>query len=225
MTPDDICANLNTVKSRIEKAATEADRKAENISLIAVSKMFSADHIRPALLAGHRLFGENRVQEAAAKWPRLTDEFDGIELHLIGPLQTNKVEEAVANFDVIQSVDRPKLAAKLAVAMDKLDKRPDCLVQVNTGEEEQKAGVSPQEVEAFVMQCREEFGLSVTGLMCIPPATEYPAPHFALLHKFAQDLSLPIISMGMSSDYEMACQLGATHIRVGSAIFGQRPPL
>ncbi len=223
MTPEDIRANLDTVKNRIAKAATEADRQGGSISLIAVSKKFSADHIRPALLAGHRMFGENRVQEAASKWPALKENFDGIELHLIGPLQTNKAEEAVANFDIIQSVDRPKLAAKLATAMDKLGKRPDCLVQVNTGEEEQKAGVSPHAVENFVTQCREEFGLSITGLMCIHPASDYPAPHFALLHKFANDLCLPVISMGMSADYEMACQLGATHVRVGSAIFGQRP--
>lgn len=225
MTPDDICANLESVKADITKAALDAGRKGNDVSLIAVSKAFPAEHIRPALLAGHRCFGENRVQEAAAKWPALRKEFEDIELHLIGPLQTNKAEDAVVLFDVIHSVDRPKLAAKLANAMEKRDRRPDCLVQVNTGDEAQKAGVAPGEVMSFVGQCQEEFGLPVKGLMCIPPASDYPAPHFALLAKLADKLSLPMVSMGMSSDYEMACQLGATHVRVGSAIFGDRPSI
>ncbi len=222
MSAIDIVANLDAVKASIRKALGTADREAEAVELIAVSKTFDVDHILPVLQAGHRVFGENRVQEAASKWPGLKRQFSGICLHLIGPLQTNKALEAVTLFDVIETIDRPKLAEKLTVAMEKVGKRPDCLVQVNTGEENQKAGVAPRDTAAFVRQCQDEFGLPIKGLMCIPPAQESPAPHFALVHKLAEQMGLPIISMGMSADYQIACQLGATHVRVGSSIFGQR---
>jgi hypothetical protein len=223
MSDIDVVQNLMTVNACIAKAAADAGRKADDIALTAVTKRFDATHIRPVLEAGHRLFGENRVQEAQAKWPALKEAYPDIRLHLIGPLQTNKAEDAVALFDVIETLDRPKLAGALAKAMEKTDKRPDVLVQVNTGEEPQKAGIAPTEAQDFIKGAIEEYELPVKGVMCIPPAKDYPAPHFALLHKIAEDAGLEIISMGMSGDYEMACQLGATHVRVGSGIFGQRP--
>lgn len=223
VSPQAVPARLATVKDAIAKAAAEAGRKAADITLTAVTKKFSAEHIRPALEAGHRTFGENRVQEAQGKWPGLRDEYEDVRLHLIGPLQTNKAEDAVALFDLIETLDREKLARALAKAMDKTGRRPPVLVQVNTGEEEQKAGIAPTEALSFIDQCREEYGLPVAGVMCIPPIDDYPAPHFALLHKIAGDAGLDIVSMGMSGDYEMAVQLGATHVRVGSGIFGQRP--
>lgn len=220
---NDVASRLSETQERIAAACREAGRDPAGVTLTAVTKKFDADDIRPALEAGHRVFGENRVQEAQGKWPALRNAFDGIRLHLIGPLQTNKAEDAVALFDAIESLDRPKLAGALAKAMDKTGYRPDVLIQVNTGEEEQKAGIAPQDALSFIDQCRNDFELPVTGLMCIPPVDEYPAPHFALLHDIARDAGLPVVSMGMSGDFEMACQLGATHVRVGSAIFGERP--
>ena len=215
----DIAANLAFVKAKLAKAAAEL---AAPPRLIAVSKTMPAEAVREACLAGHRLFGENRVQEAMAKFPPLRAEFPDLELHLIGPLQTNKVREAVATFDAIQTVDREKLARALATEMSKQGKRLDCYVQVNTGEEPQKAGALPLEADALIRLARDELGLPVIGLMCIPPAEEEPAPHFALLAKVAARNGLKRLSMGMSGDFEVAAQLGATEVRVGSAIFGAR---
>jgi PLP dependent protein len=190
---------------------------------VAVSKTFEADAIRPVIAAGQRVFGENRVQEALAKWPDLKDEFPDIELHLIGPLQSNKAKEAVALFDVIQSIDREKIAAELAKEMSKQARTPRLYVQVNTGLEPQKAGIDPREAAAFVERCRIGHGLTIDGLMCIPPADENPGPHFALLEKLAGEASVSRLSMGMSGDYRTAIAFGATEVRVGSAIFGHRP--
>jgi len=217
-----VTENLATVRSEIETAANSVNRDPTAVTLIAVSKTFDADDIRPVLKAGQRVFGENRVQEAEGKWPQLREEFPDVELHLIGPLQTNKVKHALPLFDVIQTVDRPKLARTLADQMDKTGHRPDCFIQVNTGEEDQKAGIAPADVDGFVAQCRDEFGLPIVGLMCIPPVDEQPAPHFALLSKMADRNGLKGLSMGMSADYQTAVMLGATHVRVGSAIFGKR---
>ena len=217
-----VTENLAAVRSDIETAAKSVDRDPARVTLIAVSKTFDADAIRPVLQAGQRVFGENRVQEAEGKWPQLRAEFPDIQLHLIGPLQTNKVKQALPLFDVIQTVDRPKLARMLAEQMEKTGRRPDCFIQVNTGEEEQKAGVLPADVDTFVALCRDELGLPVVGLMCIPPVDEQPAPHFALLSKMADRNGLESLSMGMSADYQTAVMLGATHVRVGSAIFGKR---
>lgn len=213
---------LRQVVSQVQAAAAAAGRAAGDVSLIAVSKTFDADHIRPVLEAGHRVFGENRVQESQGKWPGLKAEYSDIELHLIGPLQTNKVRDAVALFDCIQTVDRPKLARVLAEEMARQDRQLDLFIQINTGEEEQKAGVLPGEADAFIRQCREEFGLKPIGLMCIPPFDEEPSLHFALLAKIAARNDLAALSMGMSSDFETAVEFGATHVRVGSAIFGAR---
>ena len=215
--------NLQSVKEAIAVAAREAGRTADEITLTAVTKKFDSDHILPVLEAGHRVFGENRVQEAAGKWPELKSRFSDIELRLIGPLQSNKARDAVQLFDVIETVDRPKLARLLAEVMEREGRRVPCLVQVNTGEEDQKAGVAPDEALSFIRQCTDDFNLPVEGVMCIPPAGDPPAPHFALLHRIAGDAGLSVISMGMSGDYEIACQLGATHVRVGSGIFGPRP--
>lgn len=217
-----VTENLAAVRSDIETAAKSVDRDPARVTLIAVSKTFDADAIRPVLQAGQRVFGENRVQEAEGKWPQLRAEFPDIQLHLIGPLQTNKVKQALPLFDVIQTLDRPKLARMLAEQMEKTGRRPDCFIQVNTGEEEQKAGVLPADVDTFVALCRDELGLPVVGLMCIPPVDEQPAPHFALLSKMADRNGLESLSMGMSADYQTAVMLGATHVRVGSAIFGKR---
>jgi pyridoxal phosphate enzyme (YggS family) len=192
------------------------------VTLVAVSKTFDADAVRPAIAAGQRVFGENRVQEAAGKWPVLSTETRGIELHLIGPLQSNKARDAVALFDVIHTVDRDKIAAALAVEMARQGRRPKLLVQVNVGEEPQKAGIAPDEAVGFVRRCREVHGLTIAGLMCIPPADEPPAPFFALLDELARRAGVSWRSMGMSSDYEVAIRHGATHVRVGSAIFGDR---
>lgn len=213
---------LSEVRSAIRRAAEEAGRTADAVTLVAVSKTFGAEDIRPVLEAGQRVFGENRVQEAAGKWPGLRADFPGLELHLIGPLQTNKVREACALFDVIETVDRESLAVALAQERGKRGTLPRLLVQVNTGEEEQKAGVAPQEADAFLAACRERWDLPVEGLMCIPPVDEPPSPHFALLATIARRNGLSVLSMGMSSDFEAAVQLGATHVRVGSAIFGHR---
>ena len=221
-TPADPVANLARIRARLNAAAEEAGRKPEDITVIAVSKNHGAEAILPLLEAGHRVFGENRVQEAMGKWPALKERYPDIELHLIGPLQTNKAKETVAFFDVIETVDRPKLARILSEEMARQGKTLRLLVQVNTGEEEQKAGAAPQEADAFIAQCRDEYGLAIDGLMCIPPAEEAPAPHFALLAKIAARNGLKTLSMGMSGDYEIAATLGATHVRVGTEIFGAR---
>jgi hypothetical protein len=219
----DIPARLAAVRARIIKAARDAGHDPASVVLVAVAKTHPAEQILPALEAGHRIFGENRVQEAATKWPPLRDRYPDVQLHLIGPLQTNKVKEAVALFDVIETVDREKLARALSAEMARQDRHPACYIQVNTGEETQKAGVTPDEVDGFVALCRDELGLPVKGLMCIPPVDEPPAPHFALLAQIAERHDLSVLSMGMSGDYEIAIGLGATHVRVGTAIFGERP--
>ena len=212
---------LADVKAKIAVAAADAERDPKSVTLVAVSKTFEADEILPVIEAGQRVFGENRVQEAKGKWPALKERFPEIELHLIGPLQTNKVKEAVALFDVIESVDRPKLASALAEEMRKVGRQLPCYVQVNTGAEPQKAGVLPKETAAFVAACRAD-GLNIVGLMCIPPVDDEAALHFALLRKLAKEIGLAQLSMGMSGDYPTAILLGATHVRVGSAIFGVR---
>ena len=221
----DPARNLRAIGEELKSALAEAGRPGDTVTVIAVSKAHDSDRIRPALEAGHKVFGENRVQEALAKWPSLRADFPDVELRLIGPLQTNKVKEAVGLFDVIETLDRPKLARALAKEMEAQDKRVDLLVQVNTGEEAQKAGIAPADADAFLNQCRDEFGLAAAGLMCIPPKDEDPAPHFALLAKIAARNNLPQISMGMSADYAVAAQLGATHVRIGSGVFGPRPPI
>jgi pyridoxal phosphate enzyme (YggS family) len=213
---------LADIRSRIAAAEREAGRPPGAAELIAVSKTFEAPEIMPVIDAGQRLFGENRVQEAKGKWPALRERFAGLELHLIGPLQSNKAGEAVALFDAIHTIDRDKIAAAVAAEMAKQGRTLRLLVQVNTGAEPQKAGVLPKEVEAFVVRCRETHGLAIDGLMCIPPIDEAPAPHFALLAKLAGRLELRSLSMGMSSDFETAIAYGATYVRVGSAIFGSR---
>jgi len=213
---------LGHVRAEIIRAARDARRDPSAVTLVAVSKTFDASDIRPVIEAGQRVFGENRVQESMGKWPALKAAFPDIELHLIGPLQSNKAKEAVALFDVIETVDRPSIAEALAKEFRKTERRPKLYVQVNTGEEPQKAGISPQGADAFLARCRNDWGLSIAGLMCIPPADEPPSPHFALLRKIAERNDIPILSMGMSSDFEEAIQVGATHVRVGSAIFGHR---
>ncbi len=213
---------LNAVKAEIAKAEKGAGRQAGSATLVAVSKTFEPDEIRLALEAGQRVFGENKVQEAKSKWPGLREAFPGVELHLIGPLQSNKAGDAVALFDVIETIDREKIARAIADEMAKQGRRPDLYVQVNTGLEPQKAGIAPDDTVAFVKLCRDELSLPVVGLMCIPPADENPGPHFALLAKLAGKCGLSKLSMGMSSDYQTAIEFGATSVRVGSAIFGNR---
>lgn len=210
------------IRERIAAAAREANRDPSSVKLIAVSKTFDAREILPVIEAGHRLFGENRIQEAKAKWPALKERFPDLELHLIGALQSNKAKEAVALFDAIHSIDRPKIARVVAEEMNKQGRRLKLFVQVNTGEEPQKAGVMPREAADFVRQCQEEFKLDIAGLMCIPPADEEPSVHFAFLAKLASELGLKELSMGMSADFEKAIGFGATYVRVGSAIFGAR---
>jgi len=214
---------LADILARIEAGRATAIAPASSTTLVAVTKGHGADRIRPVLQAGHRTFGENRVQEANAKWPELRRQYPDVQLHLVGPLQTNKVREAVEVFDVIQSLDRPKLAHALAQEFARSGKTVPLLVQVNTGEEPQKAGVAPSEAADFIAFCRGELKLPVKGLMCIPPVDEAPAPHFALLQKMAREHGLPWLSMGMSADFEIAIKFGATHVRVGTAIFGERP--
>jgi pyridoxal phosphate enzyme (YggS family) len=213
---------LGQVREAIVRAARDSERDPSSITLVAVSKTFPAEAIEPVLAAGQRVFGENYVQEAKAKWPALRERYPDAEIHLIGPLQSNKAKEAIQLFDVIHSLDRPSLAEALAKEIAKVDRAPRLLVQVNTGEEPQKGGVLPADVDAFIRSCREEHGLAIEGLMCIPPAEDPPSPHFALLNKMAKRNGLPLLSMGMSADFEAAIQLGATHVRVGSAIFGSR---
>lgn len=215
---------LATVEREIARACADARRPRDSVTLIAVSKTFDADAIRPVIGEGQRVFGENRVQEAKAKWPALTAAQPDIKLHLIGPLQSNKAKEAVALFDAIHSLDRESLCEALAKELARQPGRhPELFVQINTGEEPQKAGVAPAEADAFLTRCRETYGFAVTGLMCIPPADEAPGPHFALTAKIAARNGLKNLSMGMSADFATAIALGATHVRVGSAIFGTRP--
>ncbi len=213
---------LHAVKAKIANAEREAKRQPGAVTLVAVSKTFAAEDIRPVIEAGQRVFGENRVQEAQGKWPALKQAFPDLELHLIGPLQSNKAKEAVALFDVIETVDREKIAAELAKEITRQGRAPKLYVQVNTGSEPQKAGIEPREAVAFVERCRDVHGLAIEGLMCIPPAEENPGPHFALLEKLAREAGVEKLSMGMSGDYETAIALGATSVRVGSAIFGSR---
>ena len=215
-------ARLAEVERRIATAARGVGRDPTSVHLIAVTKTFGDAEILPALEAGHRLFGENRVQEATAKWPALEARYPNIELHLIGPLQSNKAREAVALFDAIHTIDRPKIAKAVADEMARQGKRLKLFTEVNTGEEPQKAGVMPKEAAAFVAMCREGLKLDISGLMCLPPLEEEPAVHFAFLAKLAKELGLSDLSMGMSADFETAVQFGATHVRVGSAVFGPR---
>jgi pyridoxal phosphate enzyme (YggS family) len=213
---------LATVEREIAAACRQARRDRASVTLIAVSKTFDADAIVPVITAGQRVFGENRVQEAKTKWPELMSAYPGLALHLIGPLQSNKAREAVALFDAIHSIDRPSLCQALAKEIESQNRRPELFVQVNTGEEPQKAGIAPQEADAFIANCRDTYGLVISGLMCIPPVSEAPAPHFALTAKIAARNGLQKLSMGMSADFAIAIQFGATHVRVGSAIFGHR---
>ncbi|MEQ1753524.1 MAG: YggS family pyridoxal phosphate-dependent enzyme [Micropepsaceae bacterium] len=219
-----IAANLEGVRVRLRKAALVANRKELDVKLIAVSKTHGAETVNEAIEAGQTIFGENRVQEAAAKFPAITAGKPSIELHLIGPLQSNKVRDAVALFDVIHTLDRDSLADALAREMKKSQRKPRLLVQVNTGEEPQKAGIAPQDTPAFLERCRDHWGLMIDGLMCIPPVEDEPALHFALLLKLARDAGVKELSMGMSGDFETAIAFGATYVRVGSAIFGERAP-
>ncbi len=218
----DVETRLNDVVSRIRDSESGSNRAAGSAQLVAVSKTFDAEAIRPVIAAGQRVFGENRVQEAQSKWPLLKDKTPEIELHLIGPLQSNKAADAVALFDVIETIDREKIARAVADEIRRQNKPVRVYVQVNTGLEPQKAGIAPDDTEAFVIFCRDEIGLEVEGLMCIPPADENPGPHFALLAKLAARCRLENLSMGMSGDFEIAIQFGATSVRVGSAIFGTR---
>ncbi|OAN49215.1 YggS family pyridoxal phosphate enzyme [Paramagnetospirillum marisnigri] len=212
---------LATVKARIADAARAAGRDPDSVTLVAVSKTHPAEAVAEAIRAGQRVFGENRVQEAKAKFPELKEAHPDLELHLIGPLQTNKVRDAVALFDVIESLDRPKLVRALADEMVRVGRRPRLLIQVNTGREAQKAGADPDHVDGLIQVCRQ-YGLTIAGLMCIPPAEADPSPHFRMLAELAARNGLAVLSMGMSGDYPVAVQAGATHVRVGSAIFGAR---
>ncbi|MBZ9958441.1 MULTISPECIES: YggS family pyridoxal phosphate-dependent enzyme [unclassified Mesorhizobium] len=218
----DAVQQVLAVKAKIAAAEREARRDAGAVTLVAVSKTFDAADIRPVIEAGQRVFGENRVQEAQGKWPALKEAFPDVELHLIGPLQSNKAREAVALFDVIETVDREKIAAELAKEIARQGRAPKLYVQVNTGSEPQKAGIEPRDAVTFVARCRDVHGLAIEGLMCIPPADENPGPHFALLEKLAREAGVAKLSMGMSGDYETAIAFGATSVRVGSAIFGSR---
>jgi PLP dependent protein len=213
---------LDAVEQEITRACKDAGRDRASVTLIAVSKTFDAGAITPVIESGQTIFGENRVQEAKGKWPALTQAYPGLKLHLIGPLQSNKAKEAVALFDAIHSVDRPSICQALAKEIESRNKRPELFVQINTGEEAQKAGVAPADADAFIAACRATYGLTISGLMCIPPVDEPPAPHFALTAKIAARNGLKNLSMGMSADFAVAIAMGATHVRVGSAIFGAR---
>ncbi|MEC9201153.1 MAG: YggS family pyridoxal phosphate-dependent enzyme [Pseudomonadota bacterium] len=211
-----------TAQQRLMKISQDIAALSEQVNIIAVSKTFSPEAIAPVLAVGHRVFGENRVQEAAEKWPNLKASYPDVELHLIGTLQSNKAAQAVALFDVIHSLDRIKLASVLAAEMKRQNRQLKILVQVNTGKEDQKSGIPPEETEEFVITCRSELGLNIVGLMCLPPQQDVAGPHFALLQKLSQQCNAPLLSMGMSGDYEEAIKFGATHIRLGTAIFGPR---
>jgi len=217
-----IDAPLAKVRAEIARACAEARRDPASVTLVAISKTFGADAIEPVIAAGQRVFGENRVQEAKAKWPALQARHGGLELHLVGPLQSNKAKEAVVLFDAIHSVDRPSICAAIAKEIARQGRQPTLFVEVNTGAEPQKAGVLPEETDAFLKKCREDYGLAIAGLMCIPPFDEPPAPHFALTAKIAKRNGLALLSMGMSADFPLAIEFGATHVRVGTAIFGAR---
>ena len=218
----DVAAGLAEVREGVARAARDSDRDPADVHLIAISKTVPAENILPALEAGQRLFGENYVQESAAKWPALKDRYPDVELHLVGPLQSNKAREAVALFDVIHSLDRLSLAAALAKEIARSGRAPKLLIQVNTGDEPQKGGVPVDQLDTLLAECRDTHGLAIQGLMCIPPVEDPPSAHFALLAKLARERNLPILSMGMSGDYPAAIQVGATHVRVGTAIFGRR---
>ncbi|MBV9969312.1 MAG: YggS family pyridoxal phosphate-dependent enzyme [Xanthobacteraceae bacterium] len=218
----DSTTGLSAVRREIAQTCATASRRPEEVTLIAVSKTFAADAILPVIAAGQRVFGENRVQEALAKWPPLRETHPGLALHLIGPLQSNKAREAVSLFDAIHSIDRPSVCRTLAKEIERQGRSPTLFVEVNTGAEPQKAGVLPQAADAFIAACRDEYGLAIAGLMCIPPHDEAPAPHFALTAKIAARNGLSLLSMGMSADFAIAIRFGATHVRVGSAIFGHR---
>jgi PLP dependent protein len=220
-----IAETLADIRHAIARAEATGRRAPGSVTLVAVSKTVPAGGVEPALRAGQRVFGENRVQEAKAKWPALREQFDGVELHLLGPLQSNKTREAVELFDVIESVDRPKIARALADERDRMGRCPALLVEINTGEEPQKAGLLPHEADAMLRDWRETMALPISGLMCVPPAGEAAGPHFALLAKIAERNGLPLLSMGMSADFETGIMLGATHVRIGTAIFGARPRL
>ncbi|HJS61309.1 MAG TPA: YggS family pyridoxal phosphate-dependent enzyme [Pseudolabrys sp.] len=214
---------LKHVRTEIARACSDANRDPSEVTLIAVSKTFAAETIEPVIAGGQRVFGENRVQEAKAKWPQLLEKHSGLELHLIGPLQSNKAKEAVSLFDAIHSVDRASLCDALAKEIGKQKRQPTLFVEINTGAEAQKSGVLPQNADAFLAACRDQYGLKISGLMCIPPLDEAPGPHFALTAKIARRNGLNLLSMGMSADFTTAIALGATHVRVGTAIFGTRP--
>jgi pyridoxal phosphate enzyme (YggS family) len=220
--PSDSAGRLASVSADIARACREANRDVASVTLVAVSKTFPADAIEPVITVGHRVFGENRVQEAKLKWPSLQAKHQGLELHLIGPLQSNKAKDAIALFDAIHSVDRDSLCEALAKEIAKQGRRPLLFAEINTGGEAQKAGVLPQDADVFLRCCSEHYGLTISGLMCIPPVDEAPGPHFALTAKIARRNGLKLLSMGMSADFPTAIELGATHIRVGSAIFGER---
>jgi pyridoxal phosphate enzyme (YggS family) len=215
-------SRLAAVRQEIARACRDAGRATGSVTLVAVSKTVGAEAIEPVIAAGQRVFGENRVQEAKAKWPALRERHPGIALHLIGPLQSNKAREAVALFDAIHSLDRPSLAEALAKEIARQGRAPLLFVEINTGGEPQKAGVLPEQADAFLKDCRDKYGLKVSGLMCLPPADEPPAPHFALTAKIARRNEMNLLSMGMSADFETAIALGSTHVRIGSAIFGER---
>jgi pyridoxal phosphate enzyme (YggS family) len=220
--PETSLDRLATVRTRIARAARDTGRDPQEVTLVCVSKTFGAADITPVIEAGEHVFGENRVQEALEKWPPLKAGHPGLELHLIGPLQSNKAHEAVSFFDVIETVDRDKIAKALASEIQKTARHPRLYVQVNTGAEPQKAGILPQEADRFIASCRMDYGLEISGLICIPPVDDQASPHFALLNLIAKRNGISVLSMGMSSDFELAIQLGATHVRVGSAIFGHR---
>ena len=220
--PETAVDRLFAVRARIARAAHDAERDPQDVTLVCVSKTFAAPDIKPVIEAGQRIFGENRVQEAMEKWPELKASYPNIELHLIGPLQSNKARDAVLFFNVIETVDREKIAKTLADEIQKCARHPRLFVQVNTGAEPQKAGILPQHADRFIASCRKDYGLEISGLMCIPPVDDQASPHFALLNQIAARNGILALSMGMSSDFELAIQLGATHVRLGSAIFGTR---
>ena len=220
--PTDIVGNLARVHERIAAAATDAGRSPDAVTLVAVTKFHTADRVRDAIKAGHRVFGENRVQDAEAKYPDLKREYPDLRLHAIGPLQRNKVRRAVALFDVIETVDRPRIARAIASEMEEAGRRPDGLIEVNTGEEPQKGGIMPAEADAFIRLCRDDLGLPVLGLMCVPPLEDEPSLHFALLREIAARNAVQELSMGMTADFEIAIRFGATLVRLGTAIFGER---
>jgi PLP dependent protein len=224
--PSDVIESpLAKVRAEIARACADARRDPASVTLVAISKTFGVEAVEPIIAAGQRVFGENRVQEAKAKWPALKARYPGIELHLVGSLQSNKAKEAVALFDAIHSVDRASLAEALAKEIGKQGRAPTLFVEINTGAEPQKAGVLPEAADGFLKTCRDDYGLVIAGLMCIPPADEPPAPHFALTAKIAQRNGLALLSMGMSADFPVAITFGATHVRVGTAIFGERTHL